>query len=567
MHQGFVPRELDFSRWEELQPLYQELLDRPIRTKEELIGWLADWSELSKRVGEYGTRCHIDRSCHTEDPEIERRFLHFVENIQPRIRPVFFELQKKFLSAACLEELSEAKYRLLRRNWQADVEIFRPENVPLQTQVTKLNSEYDRICGAMMVNFRGQEYTLQQMARFLEDPDRATRQEAWEAVENRRAQDWLVLDGLFQQLLELRHRIAVNAGCADFREYIWKAYKRFDYTPEDCERLAEAIERHVVPVVRELDAQRARELGLARLRPWDLAVDPKGRPALRPFEANDVDRLIGGVARICRRVAPSLGEQFVGLRKGLELDLDSRKGKRPGGYQAALEVARRPFIFMNAAGLQRDVETLLHEAGHAFHYLAASEEPLVFLRHAPAEFCEVASMSMELLGLEHIDEFYRDGEEVRRARRQHLEGIVRFLPWMAVIDQFQHWLYTHPGHNSAERRAAWLALHGRFSSSLVDWSGYEEERAWLWQRQLHLFHHPFYYVEYGIAQLGALKVWQRWRDQPEKALGDLQRAFRLGGTRPLPELFRAAGIPFDFSERTLVPLIEGIRRELEELPW
>ncbi|MEX0776563.1 MAG: M3 family oligoendopeptidase [Phycisphaeraceae bacterium] len=562
---AYLPADLDPMQFDQLQPLYQELVDRPINSPAELERWLLDYSALSAVVSECGARCSIDKSCHTDDAEIEKRYLHFVENVAPKIKPFGFALEKKYLASPHRQALPDEKYHVMAREWREEVELFRQENIPLQTRITKLASEYDKVMGAMLVEFAGKEHTLQQLARFSEEPQRATRQAAWEAAEARRAQDRQKIDGLFDQMLALRNDVAGNADCADYRAYIWKSNCRFDYTPQDCHDFADAIEATCLPLVEKLNRRRQADLGVATLRPWDLAVDPRNRPPLKPFAPEAIDRFLAGTAQVFERISPVLGQRFRELEPGRNLDLDSRKGKRPGGYQASLAVARQPFIFMNAAGLHRDVETLLHEGGHAFHYQAARQEPLLFVQHAPLEFCEVASMSMELLGDAHMDVFY-DPADAARAVRSHLEGIIRFFPWMATIDQFQHWLYTHSGHNSSDRQKAWLEIYGRFSSKLVDWSGYESERQWFWQRQIHLFHHPFYYVEYGIAQLGALQVWLNYQLDAQRSLQDLLDAFALGGARRLPELFQTAGIRLDFSRETLVPLMQRLGEELERLP-
>jgi oligoendopeptidase F len=560
----FVPQALDVADWSKIEPVGKKLLDRQINSVTDLEKWLLDVSELSAVIDEYGSRRYIDKSCHTEDKAIEQRFLHYVENIEPKFKTLTFELQKKYLASPHRSQLTDARYRILDRQWQADVDIFREENVPLETEVTKLVTDYDKVCGAMIVSFRGKDYTMQQMARFTEEPDRTTRQEAWEASTRRRLQDRAKIEDLFDKILPLRERIARNAGFVNYREYTWKALKRFDYTPDDCIRFAGSIEKTVVPLVNELDRQRASDLKLERLRPWDLSVDPKNRPPLRPFNDADIDGFVNKTWSIFNKLSPQLAADFDVLRQRRNLDLGSRKGKQPGGYQSTLNEVREPFIFMNAAGLQRDVETLLHEGGHAFHALAAKDEPLVFLRHAPMEFCEVASMAMELFGSEHLDEFY-DEADANRAKRVHFEGIIRFFPWMATIDAFQHWLYTHQGHSRPERTRAWLGLMERFGSKL-DWSGYEPAREAWWQRQLHLFHVPFYYVEYGIAQLGALQLWMKAKEDPQRALAGYRAGLKLGGTRALPELFQAAGIHFDFSERTLRPLMGAVAEELRQLP-
>jgi oligoendopeptidase F len=561
---SFVPKDLDVADVAALEPLYRQLLDRPVNTPAELERWLADFSELTAVVDEYGSRRYVEKSCHTEDEAIEKAYLHYVESIEPKIKPLYFELQKKYLGSPYRPQLDPKRYAILDRKWQADVELFREQNVPLETEATKLVTDYDKICGAMTVTVDGKEYTLPQAGRFLEEPDRALRQRSWEAVANRRLADREKCEEIFDKLLVLRQAIANNAGLPDYGAYSWKAYKRFDYAPADCLKFADAVAETCVPVVDELNRQRQADLKLDRLRPWDLSVDPQNRPPLRPFQQEQVPLFIDKTKAIFDRLSPALADDFESLRTHGNLDLDSRKGKQPGGYQMSLEESKQPFIFMNAAGMQGDVETLLHEGGHAFHFLAAVGEPLVFLRSAPMEFCEVASMSMELLGSEHFDVFYNDADAAR-AKRTLLEGIIELLPWIATIDSFQHWIYTHPGHTREQRAAQWLALTDRFGAK-VDWTGYEPVRQSSWLRQLHLFHAPFYYIEYGIAQLGALQLWMKAMEDPRKALANYRAALKLGGTRTLPDLFAAAGIRFDFSAATLRPLMNAVREELESLP-
>jgi oligoendopeptidase F len=564
---AFVPTDLDPSDWDQLDPLYQSLLDRPIDSIEAIRQWLADFSELSAVVSEYGARKNIDSACHTDDAEIEKAFLHYVEKIAPMLKPVYFEMQKKLLSAPSHAELDPQRFGVLVREWGAAVELFRQENVPLQTEIAKLNNEYDKTVGAMTVEFEGETLTLQQLSRFLEEPDREKREKAWRLSADRRLVDRATFDGIFDQMLGMRKQMAANADLSDYRAYMWKALDRFDYTPQHCHDFADAVERVCLPVVDKLDAQRCASLGLEKLRPWDLGVDVKNRSPLRPFASDSPQELVDKSAEVFRRVDPGLGEDFSTMKMGRNLDLESRKGKRAGGFQSSLHESRQPFIFMNAAGLDGDVRTMLHEAGHAFHFIwAAAEEPLMFLRHAPMEFCEVASMSMELIGADHYGVFYPDDADRARAKRGLLEGIITILPWIATIDQYQHWLYTNPEHTTEQRTAAWVKILGRFQRSHVDWSGLDDVRASMWQKQLHLYHVPFYYIEYGIAQLGALQLWLAYREDPVKALTAYRSALRMGGKRPLPELFEAAGLKFDFTEATLAPLMAAVGEELERLP-
>ena len=559
----FVPEQFDVADWSQTEPLAAELRRRDVASPADLEKWLADFSELSSVLDEYYARRYIDKSCHTDDAEIKRKYLHYVEEIEPKLKPVFFELQKRFIDSPHRAALTDPRYAMLGRKWQADLDTFHPENVPLETQVTKLVTEYDEVSGAQTVDFRGKQLTITQLGRFQEEVDRATRQEAFEAGLARRLQDREKIDTLFDELLPLRRKIAENAGFPDYRAYTWKALKRFDYTPEDCTKFADAIEKSIVPLVRELDAKRKADLGVDVLRPWDLAVDPKHRPPLHPFDAANIDGFVSKTKEIFERLSPALAEQFESLRTHGNLDLDSRKGKQPGGYQSSLEESKQPFIFMNAAGSQRDIEVLLHEGGHAFHFIASADaEPLQFLRAAPMEFCEVASMAMEALSSEHFDLFYASPEDAARAKHTYLEGVIRFFPWMAIIDQFQHWLYTHHDHTRDERKAQWLSLLDRFGG-LPDWTGYEAGRQSSWQRQLHLFHVPFYYVEYGIAQLGAMQVWLKAKEDPQRALSHYRAALKLGGTRPLPDLFKAAGLTFDFTPKTIDPLIRAVHDDLD----
>jgi len=399
------------------------------------------------------------------------------------------------------------------------------------------------------------------MGRYLEEPDRALRQEAWELVAQRRLQDVDKCEEIFDQLIKLRSQIARNAGFENYRDYAFRQKCRFDYGPADCVKFHNAIESAIMPIVRDIQAERRQQLKLEKLRPWDLAVDPQNRAPLKPFA--EVDEMVSRTQKIFNQLDGQLASGFQQMQDLKLLDLANRKGKAPGGYQSTLSEARVPFIFMNAIGVQRDVETILHEAGHAFHAQATHGEDLYAYRGAPIEFCEVASMSMELLGNEFLEEFYPT-PEANRARKTHLEGVIGFFPWMAVVDAFQHWIYTHPNHTREERKTAYLELMDRFGGD-IDWSGWEKMRAHSWHRQLHIFIHPFYYVEYGIAQLGALEVWANSRRSKAKALSDYKSALSLGGSRPLPELFHAAGCSFRFDSNTIKPLMELVGSELKKL--
>jgi len=559
----FVPAGLELGDWPQIAPLCDQLEARaaPAATPAALEQWLLDWSELNAALDEESARRNIAMTCHTDSADAEKAYLHFVENVEPQLKPRQFALEKIYVAHPQRAHLPAARFAVFDRDLENHVVLFRPENIPLETEEARLGQQFQKLSGSLMVNFRGEEKTLVQMGRYQEEPDRALRQEAWEIVAQRRLQEADKFDDLFDALIKQRHQIARNAGFANYRDYAFRRLGRFDYTPEDCTRFHDAVESEIMPAVREIQTGHRQALQLGALRPWDLGVDPKNRAPLKPFA--EVGEMVSRTQKIFNQLDGELAGDFQLMQNLHLLDLDNRKGKAPGGYQSTLSEARVPFIFMNAVGLQRDVETILHEAGHAFHALATRNEDLYSYRNAPIEFCEVASMSMELLGNEFIEEFY-PAAEANRARRTHLEGIIGFFPWMATVDAFQHWIYTHPDHTRAKRAAAWLALMDRFGGA-VDWTGHEKNRASLWQRQLHIFLYPFYYVEYGIAQLGALQVWANSKHDQAKALRDYKQALALGGSRPLPELFAAAGCRFDFTRQTIRPLIELARTELASL--
>ena len=556
-----APNDL-LQDWPSIEPYFDRLRDRRIDTTDDLERWLLDYSELAAAIAEVGTDRHVRMTCQTDDPKCKAAFLDFIENIDPHCKLRCHELNVKYAESAASRQLPRDRYFVLDRSVRAGVELFREENVPLQTEEAKLEQQYQEVAGAQTVQFDGREQTLQQLALYAERTDRSLRHAAWEAEAARRLQDVDRLEDIFDQLIRLRHQIALNAACSDYREYAFKAKQRFDYTPQDCLAFHDAVAEAAVPVMRDIQRRRLADLGVNPLRPWDLAVDVKGRPPLRPFQT--AAELCDKASRAFHRVDPVLGAEFDQLRRGRHLDLESRKGKAPWGYQATYDEARHPFIFMNAVGLQRDVSTLIHEGGHAFHSQAARHDPLLAYRGSPIEFAEVASMGMELLALDFLDEFYLP-EDLARAKRLELEGIISLFPWVATIDAFQHWLYANPHHSRDERRKHWLALHHRFGG-IADYSGYENAIAYRWQKQLHLFEVPFYYVEYAIAQLGALQVWRNARQDLSQAVARYRQALALGGSRRLPELFQAAGATFDFSAGTLGPLIDLVRRELQALP-
>ncbi len=559
----FVPETIDLTDTAALAPLFERLKANlnTAASVEQLEAWLVDYSEVSAALSQSSAITYIEMNCQTDDPAREKAYMKVVEVDDPWLKPRQFELMQLLSSHPQFAKLP-AYYDVFRRSVETRGKLYREENVAREMEEAKLCQQYQKTSGAMTVQFDGKEQTLPQISRVQEEADRSRRQEAFELTAKRRLEDRAALDEIYDKLLALRGEIAKAAGYPDFRAYTFANYERFDYTPEDCIEFQNAVEKHIVPLARELQKKRLAKLGYDKLRPWDLAVDPEQRPPLRPF--HDGKELFAKSQAIFRKLDPRLSGYFDLMHQHEVVDLDNRKGKAPGGYQSTLAEAALPFIFMNAVGVQRDVETLVHEAGHAFHALASRDQKLQSYRGAPIEFCEVASMSMELLTAPYWNEFYADPAEAKRARSVHLEGIIKFFPWMATVDAFQHWIYTHPKHTHAERDAFWLSLMDRFGG-IEDWTGYETSRASLWHRQLHIFEIPFYYVEYGIAQLGALQVWQASLKDFKGALDHYLAGLSLGGSRPLPELFRGAGIAFDFSDKTIGPLMKAVQASLREI--
>ena len=558
---SFVPKDLDGSSWESIEPFMNDLRDRKLSCSNCLETFIADRSSLSEVISEARARLYIDMTCHTDDEDIQKSWMQFVENVQPKLSEYSDILNRRLVEHQALDELPE-RFGILVKGIKTDIAIFREENIPLSTQATKLVTEYNEICGAQMVEFDGELKTFAQMAIYFENTDRKIREDAWKAVSERRFEDNERVSEIYDELIQIRHKMATNAGFEGFQQYMFASMHRFDYSIEDCLEFHESIETVCQPLRHRTDGERIRDLGIDSLRPWDMGVDVKGRPPLQPF--NDVQEMVDGCSRIFHNMSEELGNYFDQLDANDCLDLDSRKGKAPGGYQYYLQKSRLPFIFMNAAGTQRNIETMIHEAGHAFHSFYSGHLDLIHERDSPIEFAEVASMSMELLTHPHWEEFY-DNKDADRARRKHLEDIISFMPWMATIDAFQHWVYANPNHSREERAEKWLELGERFGPK-VNMTGFEDIHKVSWQRQGHLFGVPFYYVEYGIAQLGALQMWKYHRRDTQDALDRYKAGLSLGYTRGLTELFQASGLELSFSESYVGELIGEIDEALAELP-
>ena len=566
MGSGFITEDFDAAQWENIEPYAHDLLNRELNCSGCLETLIKDCSTLAEHISEAGTLLSIAMTCDTESEAKRQAYLDFIENVQPKLSEFGDAFNRRLANHPAIGDLPP-RYDLMIKCIRTDIETFREENIPLQIEEAKLETEHSTITGAMTVEFEGEEKTFPQMALYFESIDRSIREAAWRAVRERMNQDTERLSEIYDKLIRIRHQIAINAGFDDYRSYIFEAKHRYDYSMEDCLEFHDSIERVCVPMMHEIQELRREALRVTALRPWDVSeksgggVDIHGRPPLRPFK--DVEGLIAGCSDVFHDMSPELGGMFDMLREKESLDLESRKGKAPGGYQANLEKTRIPFIFMNAAGTHDNLSTMLHEAGHAFHSCYSSNLELIDERNPPLEFAEVASMSMELMSQPQWGVFYSD-EEARRAKLDDLEKIVCFLPWMATIDAFQHWVYANPEHTREDRSEHWLELRKRFGPR-IDWSGFEELKEISWQGQLHLFQVPFYYIEYGIAQLGALQMWRHHRRDAADGLARYARAMRLGNTKPLPELFEAAGLNLGFDEEHIASLIGELGEAMAEI--
>ncbi len=558
----FVPENLEIT-WENLEPLFTELKGREILSAADLEGWLQNRSELEAVLEEDFAWRYIRMTCDTTNEKLLQDFQYFATEIEPKIAPIANDLNKKFIESAFAGDLDQEKYFVYNRGIKKALELFREENVPLQTQIQLEQQKYQAITGSMSVTLNGQEYTLEQASAFLKDTNRNLRQQAWEAITERRLQDKDKLDELFNGLLNLRHEVALNAGFENFRDYMFQALGRFDYTAQDCIDFHQAIEQEIVPILKELAEIRREALQFNALKPWDTEVDISGKPALKPF--NSGEELIEKSIQCFKGLNPYIGERLEIMKTNGLFDVESRKGKAPGGYNYPLAETGAPFIFMNSANTFRDLTTMVHEGGHAVHTFISSDLELNDFKHCPSEVAELASMSMELISMDKWDVFFDNEADLKRAKRDQLKDVLKTLPWVAVVDSFQHWIYTHPKHAIEERKQAWNEIFGRFGAGFVDWNNLEEARENLWQKQLHIFEVPFYYIEYAIAQLGAVAVWKNYKQNPEKGLNQYLEALELGYTKTIKEIYETAGIRFDFSAAYIEELAEFIKQEIAKL--
>ncbi len=560
---SFLPEHFNLTDWAALEPYFIQLQDREINSVQDLEQWLKDMSEMEAFISEDACWRQVRMTCDTENKTLEEAFNFFFMEIQPKIQPYADILNKKLVESPFTKELDQEKYFTYLRSVKKSIDLFREANIPLQAEAAVLQQQYGSIAGKMMIEQDGQEYTLQQAGKFLESEDRSIRETVYKKISERRLVDKEPLNELFSKLIALRHQVALNAGFSNYRDYKFAEMGRFDYTPDSCFQFHEAVKKEVLPLVNQIYQEQQQRLGLDSMRPWDTEAEPAGIEPLRPF--TDGRDLLDKSIKCLDALNPFFGDCLRKMDALNHLDLDSRKGKAPGGYNMPLAESGAPFIFMNAASQMSDLTTMVHEGGHAIHSFLAHGLELTGFKEYPTEMAEVASMSMELFTMDHWDVFFDNDEEMKRAKRHQLERVITIFPWIATIDKFQHWVYENPTHTIEERKENWLRILNEFATSAIDYSGLEAFRSYNWQRQLHLFEVPFYYIEYGIAQLGAIGMWKQYRDNPKKALENYMKGLSLGGTKTLPALYAAAGIDFDFSPEKISELMIFVKNELEKL--
>lgn len=563
LKRNFLPINLIVSDWETIEPYFKNLLEREIHSKEEMEKWLKDMSELEAVISEDACWRQIKMTCDTTNKKLEESFNFFCMEIQPKIQPYAFELNKKLVESPFTKELDQEKFFTYLRSIRKSIELFREENIPIHAELAMLQQQYGVITGRMTIEVNGKEYTLQQASKFFESHDRKLREEVYRKVNERRLQDKEELNKLFSELIKRRNQEALNAGFENYRDYKFKELGRFDYTKEDTFHFHESVKLHVLPLVNKIYQKKKEKLKLDDLRPWDIEAEPEGTEPLTPFETGA--ELLNKSIEVFTKLRPFFGDCLRQMNTMNHLDLESRNGKAPGGYNMPLAESGAPFIFMNAARSMHDVTTMVHEGGHAIQSFLTHSLELSSFKEYPMEIAEVASMAMELFTMDHWDVFFENKDDLKRAKEHQLERVITIFPWIAVIDKFQHWIYENPNHSVEERSQKWMQIFHEFSDNVIDYSGLEKYVENGWQKQLHLYEVPFYYIEYGIAQLGAIGLWMQYKKDPEKALDNYVKALSLGGTKTLPELYKAAGLKFDFSPENIKTLMEFVNEEMEKL--
>ncbi len=559
----FLPENFKITVWSKLKPYYEELLKRPIADAETLEQWIWDRAELDAVISEAFAWRYIRVTMNSSDLSAAELYSYAVQELYPKVAAMEHALNQKLINNPYVNDLDQEVFFIYIRNIRNTVELYRAENIPLATEVQLKSREYGRLFSEMTIGMNGRQLTLQKANALLEEINRDCREAVYHKINTRILQDAEHLESLFDELVDKRQQIAKNAGFENFRDYKFRALGRFDYSAADCLAFHESIASEILPLVESLNDYRRRALGLTALRPWDLNVDTCGKEPLRPYQ--NAEDLLNKAIYCLSALHPLFGEILSIMQAMGRLDLESRPGKRPGAYNMPLQLSGVPFIFMNATHLQNDVRTLMHESGHAIHAYLIREQKLNTSKNLPPEIAELAAMTMELLSMEHWEVFFPNADDLRRAKIGQLENVLRILPWVATIDKFQHWVYTHPNHSRAERKKAWIEIHQEFNPKNVDRTGLDRYAEHLWHKQLHIFESPFYSVEYGMAQLGAIAIWQRYRANPTQAVKEYIAALELGYSKPISEVYQKAGIAFDFSKNYVSQIGAFVKEELDKL--
>lgn len=558
----FLPSGFELKEVNDVKPFFDELLSADLSTAENLEAWLKKRSELEGFLSENLAQRYIRMTCNTADEKASGDYLYFIEHIQPALSEWSNGLDQLLVASPARGQFKDQGFFIYFRSVENQVKIFRKENIPLLAELQTLSQQYAAIMGELSVVWEGKEITLQQAAKLLQKNDRNLRREVYTLISSRRLAEKDKLEDIFDKMIALRHQVALNAGFPNFRDYMFASLGRFDYTVQDCTNFHESVRKHIVPISAALDSKRKGELGLPKLEPFDLEVDSSGKEPLKPFNEGSelLDKTISCFGKLDRYFSECIQTMN---RFGL-LDLDSRMGKAPGGYNYPLTESNMPFIFMNSVGTLRDLVTMVHEGGHAVHSFLTAPLPLNEFKNFPSEVAELASMSMELMSMEHWDAFFSNPDDVKRAREEHLEDVLKTLPWVATIDSFQHWIYTHPHHSREERKEEWRRIYSSFSGSVVDWTDWQDAMDYMWHKQLHIFEVPFYYIEYGFAQLGAIAVWRNFLQNREKGIEAYKAGLSLGYTRSIAEIYKVAGISFDFSSQNISNLAAFVSERLKQ---
>ena len=558
----FVPEDLVINSWNKIKSLFDNLDDREINSVLELEEWMLDQSELSAVLEEDMAWRYIKMNIDTTNKELGDRFSFWIKEISPHTAPYSHKLNLKLVNSPYLKKLDQEKYRIYLRSVNKQIEIYREENIPLFTTMEEKQQEYGAISAKMSIEVNGVEITMQKAAQLLKSTDRDTREEIYNKISSRRLQDEKVLDNLYDELIILRQTIAKNSGFDNYRDYMFAAMGRFDYKPKDCYDFHDAIAQEIVPIINSFEQRRKDKLGNESYKPWDTSVDVDGLPPLKPFKGGA--ELTNLSIECFSRLRPYFGECLATMKAMKHLDLESKNGKAPGGFMYPLYEIGVPFIYMNAVGSQRDLVTMVHEGGHAVHSFLSRDLSLTEFKSTPSEVAELASMSMELISMDHWNVFYTNASDLKRAKLEQLEKALETLPWVASIDKFQHWIYTNK-HTAQQRKEKWLEISAELGNQIIDWKGNENMHANLWQKQLHLYEVPFYYIEYGMAQLGAIAMWRSYKKLGEEGLDNYMKALKLGYTKSIGEIYESAGIKFDFSAKYVKELANFIKEELEKL--